>query len=128
MGEYLVKIYRDEQTNRAAATERVEQFLSNENLTIAEAEEVDLIVLRRTDIGYLMIINNIHTGVLHFNEVYRTIGVGDKFKGYVKKISADKPSNSANIGTHSVTNHKFDIHKSLFDYFGFRNRMVLFLN
>ncbi len=40
-------------------------------------------------------------------------------KASVKKISADKPSNSANIGTHSVTNHKFDIHKSLFDYFGF---------
>ena len=89
MGEYLVKIYRDEQTGRAAATERVEQFLSNENLTIAEAEEVDLIVLRRTDIGYLMIINNQHTGVLHLNEVYRTIGTGDKFKGYIKKIYSD---------------------------------------
>ena len=89
MGEYLVKIYRDEQTGRAAATERVEQFLSNENLTIAEAEEVDLIVLRRTDIGYLMIVNNLHTGVLHLNEVYRTIGTGDKFKGYIKKIYPD---------------------------------------
>ena len=89
MGEYLVKIYRDEQTGRAAATERVEQFLSNENLTITEAEEVDLIVLRRTDIGYLMIINNQHTGVLHLNEVYRTIGTGDKFKGYIKKVYPD---------------------------------------
>ena len=89
MGEYLVKIYRDEQTGRAAATERVEQFLSNKNLTIAEAEEVDLIVLRRTDIGYLMIINNLHTGVLHLNEIYRTIGTGDKFKGYIKKIYPD---------------------------------------
>ena len=89
IGEYLVKIYRDEQTGRAAATERVEQFLSNETLTIAEAEEVDLIVLRRTDIGYLMIINNLHTGVLHLNEVYRTIGTGDKFKGYIKKIYPD---------------------------------------
>ena len=89
MGEYLVKIYRDEQTGRAAATERVEQFLSNENLSVEETDEVDLIVLRRTDIGYLMIINNQHTGVLHLNEVYRTIGVGDKFKGYIKKIYPD---------------------------------------
>lgn len=89
MGEYLVKIYRDEQTGRAAATERVEQFLSNENLTVTEAEEVDLIVLRRTDIGYLMIINNRHTGVLHLNEIYRSIGTGDKFKGYIKKVYPD---------------------------------------
>lgn len=85
-GEYLVKIYRDEQTGRAAATERVEQFLNNDTLTVNEGDEVDLIVLRRTDIGYLMIINNAHTGVLHFNEVYRTIGTGDKFRGFIKKI------------------------------------------
>ena len=85
-GEYLVKIYRDEQTGRAAATERVEQYLNNDTLTVKEGDEVDLIVLRRTDIGYLMIINNEHTGVLHFNEVYRTIGTGDKFRGFIKKI------------------------------------------
>ncbi len=88
-GEYIVKIYRDEQTNRAAATERVEQYLSNENLKVKEGDEVDMIVFRRTDIGYLMIINNEHTGVLHFNEVYRSIGTGDKFKGFIKKITSD---------------------------------------
>ena len=88
-GEYLVKIYRDEQTNRTAATERVEEFLSNENLTVEEGEDVALTVLRRTDIGYLMIINNQHTGVLHSNEIYRTIGVGDKFNGFIKKIYSD---------------------------------------
>jgi uncharacterized protein len=88
-GEYLVKIYRDEQTQRTAATERVEEFLSNDKLTVEDGEAVDLIVMRRTDIGYLMIINNMHTGVLHLNEVYRTIGVGDKFKGFIKKIYSD---------------------------------------
>lgn len=85
-GEYLVKIYLDEQTGRIAATERIEQTLSNEQLTVSELEVVDLIVFRRTDIGYLMIINNKHTGVLHFNEIYRTIGEGDKFQGFIKKI------------------------------------------
>ncbi len=88
-GEYLVKIYRDDQTGRAAASERVEEFLHNDVLTIKEGDEVDLIVLRRTDIGYLMIVNNLHTGVLHANEVYRTIGEGDKFKGFVKKVYHD---------------------------------------
>jgi predicted RNA-binding protein (virulence factor B family) len=33
-----------------------------------------------------MIINNRHTGVLHFNEIYRSINPGDRFSGYVKKI------------------------------------------
>lgn len=85
-GDYLVKIYLDEQTGRIAATEKLEPYLSNEELTIKELEVVDLIVYRRTDIGYVCIINNHHTGVLHFNEIYRNIGVGDKFKGFIKKI------------------------------------------
>ncbi len=85
-GDYLVKIYLDEQTGRIAATEKLEPFLSNEELTVKELEVVDLIVYRRTDIGYVCIINNQHTGVLHFNEIYRNIGVGDKFKGFIKKI------------------------------------------
>ena len=88
-GEYLVKIYRDEQTGRVAATEKIDQTLSNESLTVKEMDEVELVVYRRTDIGYVMIINNIHTGVLHFNEIYRTIGVGDKFRGFIKKIYSD---------------------------------------
>lgn len=90
-GEYVVKIYIDEQTGRLAATEKIEPFLSNENLTIKELQEVDLVVFRRTDIGYVCIINNIHTGVLHFNEIYRNIQVGDRFKGFIKKIYPESP-------------------------------------
>ena len=87
--DYLVKIYLDEQTGRVAATEKIEPFLSNENLTVKEHDEVDMIVYRRTDIGYLVIINNLHTGVLHFNEIYRNITEGDKMKGFIKKIRPD---------------------------------------
>lgn len=85
-GEYLVKIYLDEQTGRLAATEKLEPFLSNEELTVKELEVVDLIVYRRTDIGYVCIINNKHTGVLHHNEIYRNITAGDRFTGFIKKI------------------------------------------
>jgi predicted RNA-binding protein (virulence factor B family) len=88
-GEYLVKIYLDEQTGRLAATEKLEQFLSNDELTVKELELVDLIVYRRTDIGYVVIVNNKHTGVLHHNEIYRDITAGDKFKGFIKKIYPD---------------------------------------
>jgi predicted RNA-binding protein (virulence factor B family) len=88
-GEYLVKIYLDEQTGRLAATEKIDGFLSNEELTVKEKDMVDLTVYRRTDIGYVVIINNTHTGVLHHNEIYRSIGTGDRFKGFIKKIYAD---------------------------------------
>jgi predicted RNA-binding protein (virulence factor B family) len=87
--EYLVKIYLDERTGRLTATEKVEHFLSNESLTVNEMEMVNLTVLRRSEIGYVVIINHKHTGVLHFNEVFRDIKIGDSFKGFIKKISAD---------------------------------------
>jgi predicted RNA-binding protein (virulence factor B family) len=93
-GDYIVKIYLDEQTGRLAATEKIEPSLSNEELTVKEKDTVDLTVLRRTDIGYVVIINNRHTGVLHFNEIFRDIAVGDKFQGFIKNITPAEESPS----------------------------------
>lgn len=86
---YLVKIYLDEKTNRIAATEKFDHELSNEVLTVFEKQLVRLTVYRRTDIGYVAIINNQHTGLLHFNEIYRNIQVGDQFEGFIKNIYPD---------------------------------------
>ena len=85
-GEYVVRIMKDEQTGRLFATEKLEAFLSNKVLTVKEMDLVDLLAYRKTDLGYVVIINNKHTGLLHFNEVYRNIKIGDRFEGYIKKI------------------------------------------
>ncbi len=92
--EYLVKIYLDEQTGRVAATEKIDPFLSNDELTVKELDVVHLTVYRRTDIGYVVIINHKHTGLLHFNEIYRDIQVGDSFDGFIKKI---RPENKIDV-------------------------------
>ena len=84
--KYLVKIYLDEQTGRVAATERIASKLSNEYLTVSEREEVDMVVYRKTEIGYAMIVNNVHIGLLHFNEVFKPLQPGDKLKGFIKTI------------------------------------------
>ncbi len=88
-GEYLIKLYIDERTGRVAATQRVERYLSNDELTVKEKQEVDLLVYQKTDIGYKVIINNQHLGVLHYNEVFRELEYGAKEKGYVKTIRED---------------------------------------
>jgi predicted RNA-binding protein (virulence factor B family) len=85
-GVYTVKIYLDDQTGRLAATEKIDQFISNEVLTVKEKETVDLFVVRSSDLGWVVIINNKHTGLLHFNEVYRDIKIGDRFTGFIKTI------------------------------------------
>lgn len=85
-GKYLVKLYIDEQTGRVAATEKFEHTLSNEELTVKEKEAVQLIVYRRTPLGYVVIINNKHTGLLHHGDVFRDLEVGDKLEGFIKTI------------------------------------------
>ena len=87
--EYLVKLYLDEQTGRVAATEKIDFLLSNEVLTVKEKEIVSLIVYRQTDLGYAMIINNQHIGLLHSNEIYREMVIGEKLEGFVKSIRPD---------------------------------------
>ncbi|MBN8720673.1 MAG: RNA-binding protein [Sediminibacterium magnilacihabitans] len=87
--EYLVKIYLDEMTGRVAATEKIEALLSNDELTVKEMELVDLVAYRPTELGYSMIINNKHTGLLHNNEIFRELHPGDKMKGFIKTIRPD---------------------------------------
>lgn len=103
-GEYLVKIIMDEKTGRLYATEKLEPFLSNEELTVAEKEEVDLLVYRETNIGFEVIINNRHKGILHRNEIYRPIEIGDRFRGFIKNILSENKIDVAagKMGYHRV--------------------------
>jgi len=83
---YLVQVNIDERTNRLVGTEWFEKSLKNDQLTVKELEQVELVILRKTEIGYSVIINKTHLGLLHFNEVYRNIAIGDNYEGYIKKI------------------------------------------
>lgn len=87
--DYLVYVYLDLDTMRLTASEKFDYLLSNDILTIGEKDVVELVVYRRTDIGYVVIINGKHTGVLHFSDIFQNIQAGDKLKGYVKKIYED---------------------------------------
>ena len=87
--EYLVYVYLDEMTGRVAATEKIQKYLSNEVLTVKENEEVDILLFHPTDIGWKVIINNKHTGVLHNSDIFRELKSGDKMKGTIKTIRED---------------------------------------
>lgn len=87
--EYLVKLYLDEMTGRVAATEKIDAVLKNDNLTVKEKDIVSLIVYRQTELGYAMIINNQHVGLLHTNEIYRDLVIGEKLEGFIKTIRPD---------------------------------------
>lgn len=86
---YLVFMYLDHETNRLAASSKLNQFLSNEELTVEEGEEVDLIVSHITDMGINVIINEKHKGLMYKNEIYEDLRTGDRVKGFIKAIRPD---------------------------------------
>jgi predicted RNA-binding protein (virulence factor B family) len=85
----LVKVLRDPITGRVFAKEKLEDELSNDTLTVAEKELVEMHVYKHTDIGYQMVINGKHLGILHNNEVFKELYAGDKVSGFIKKIKPD---------------------------------------
>ena len=86
---YLVYLYLDDETGRLAASSKTNQFISNEELTVEENEEVDLIVSRFTDLGTEVIINKKHKGLVYNDETYERLKLGERKKGFIKKIRED---------------------------------------
>jgi len=88
-GEYWVYVYLDLLTNRVAASAKLKKFLDNTPPAYKIGEEVDLIILKKTDLGYKAIVNEEHTGVLYNNQVFRELEIGTRTKGYIQKIRND---------------------------------------
>lgn len=87
---YLVFVYLDNESNRIAASSRLDKFLNKTPADYQINQEVDLIIRNKTDMGYKVIINNSHSGVLYKNEVFQTLKEGQKIKGFIKKIREDE--------------------------------------
>ena len=52
-------------------------------------EEVNLTILRRTPMGFVVEINEEDEGLLHHNEIYQPIEQGMEIQGYIKNIRED---------------------------------------
>jgi predicted RNA-binding protein (virulence factor B family) len=87
--KYLVYVYLDIDSKRIAASSKIENYLDNIPVDYDENEEVDLIIVNETDLGYNAIIDYSHLGVLYKNEVFQELNPGDRVQGYIKKIRPD---------------------------------------
>lgn len=93
-GWYLVYCYLDEKTERLVASSKTNRFLSNKDLTVNQFDEVDVIVSHPSDIGWNVIVNKKHTGLIFKDTIFTDVNVGDTFKAIVKKI---RPGNKLDI-------------------------------
>jgi uncharacterized protein len=89
-GRWVVaRVALNEATDRTYGSTRIEDFLGNSALTVKQGQEVGLVVYGRSDLGYSVVVNNLHHGLVHANEVFKHISVGDRIPGYVKTVRPD---------------------------------------
>jgi predicted RNA-binding protein (virulence factor B family) len=120
---YLVHCYLDDKTDRLVASSKTKKFLSNQELTVKEFEEVDLIVSHPSEIGMNVIVNKKHLGLIFNDSIFQDLSVGDKLKGIVKKIRKDNKLDIAlgQVGYRNIEPNAETIMNELEDNSGFVN-------
>lgn len=87
---YVVYIYLDEETQRLAASSRLDSFISTAVKELEVAQEVDVLVYEESDLGFSAIINHKFKGLIYHNDIFKEVSIGDEMKGYVKNIREDQ--------------------------------------
>ena len=86
----LVYLYEDNITGRCVATQRLKSYIHNDgDITVGLHDEVDLLAASHSDIGWRVIIDNRHWGMLYDNQLFRPVHTGDRMRGYVSRITED---------------------------------------
>ena len=86
---YVVFVFVDEMTNRMVGSARLNRFIEPATDDVRENDLVDLLIYSETPLGFNAIINNRFSGLIYKNEIYESIRVGDKVKGFIKTIRED---------------------------------------
>ncbi|WP_338733858.1 CvfB family protein [Mangrovimonas cancribranchiae] len=86
---YFVYCYLDEETNRLAASSKTNHFLDNSTLTVEKFDEVDIIISHPSEFGMNVVVNKKHLGLIFKDNIFKELNIGDRMKGYVKKVRHD---------------------------------------
>ncbi len=86
---YIVYIFKDIKTNRLAASAKINKYFSNEKPEYNINDEVNILILGETDLGFKAITDNKFSGLLYKSEIFKKIQKGDKLSAFVKKVRED---------------------------------------
>lgn len=87
---YMIYIYLDEKSQRLTGSTKLDQFLDITPFEFKEGDEVELLIYDKTNIGFKAIIEETHSGIIYDNEVFQKLEIGQKVKGFIKKIREDR--------------------------------------
>ena len=85
----VVRVYVDEETRRIAATTRLGRFLGKEERRYLENEEVEIMIVDRTELGYRVVVEGMDWGLIYHNQIFQALEVGQRMKAYVAMTRTD---------------------------------------
>ncbi|MFC3034239.1 S1 RNA-binding domain-containing protein [Pseudoalteromonas fenneropenaei] len=86
---YLVKLYLDKASQRICASSNLNKFLNKTPANYKPFEQVEIIIAAKTDIGYKVVVNEQHFGVVFFSDLFKRVYIGQRMPGYVKQVRDD---------------------------------------
>jgi predicted RNA-binding protein (virulence factor B family) len=86
---YIVHVHVDEDSYRIMASAKIERYFSKELPSYKVGEEVNVLIYRKTDLGFKAIIENKYDGLLYGNEVFRPLYTGDRMQAFIKQVRED---------------------------------------
>lgn len=86
---HIVHLHVDEESYRIMASAKVEHYLDKGMPPYRPGEEVGILVWKKTDLGYKVIVDNRFAGLVYDSELFRSLSVGDRVRAYVKQVRPD---------------------------------------
>jgi predicted RNA-binding protein (virulence factor B family) len=86
---YVVYLFLDPKKQVIGST-KLHKFLDERAKNMAAGDQVDLMIVNETELGFKAVINGTHLGLLYKSEVFRALKPGEKIQGYIKSIRPDR--------------------------------------
>ena len=86
---YIVYVYVDDNSQRIVASAKLNKFLDNTPPKFYHRQKVDLLIVQRTELGYKVIVDDLHWGLIYSNEIYGDVNIGERHTGFIKQVRDD---------------------------------------
>ena len=86
---YTVFLFVDTETQRIAASTRLEDWLALDASHFKPRQAVELLIYGKSDLGFKAVVEGTHLGQLYTNEVFRPLHYGEKVNGFIKQLRPD---------------------------------------
>lgn len=85
---YVVYCFVD-RSNRIVASTKLDKFIGKAAIDVTAGQEVDIVVADITELGYKVVVNNQHWGLLYKDQVFKPLRRGYKGKAFVQRVRDD---------------------------------------